>query len=206
MRIQKIEFENTTINLVLSEANSNDVARIVELLNGSGSKKTAETHVTNVTTAPTPAPAPSASAASKATRTRSTETAPAPTPAPAPAAAAPPPVPAPAPTPAPAPAATPAPAKGMNLSGKGSEHDDDEDEAPTNGAANGTAKYDLEKLKASTKVKDVLQHLMDCGVTDVQEMIGICTSLKAQVPVLGRVGDMADRVARTVEIMTGSKA
>lgn len=80
-----------------------------------------------------------------------------------------------------------------------------EDEEPTNGQAavesKGTVGYDLEILKTASTLRAVLEHLFEHGATDADALVETCVSLKDQVPVLGRVANLPERIKRALAVM-----
>ena len=67
-------------------------------------------------------------------------------------------------------------------------------------AADGKS-YDLEILKSSHTLRDILEHLFAHGYTEESEFISVCTQLKAEVPVLSRVSSLPDRIKRALAVM-----
>jgi len=59
----------------------------------------------------------------------------------------------------------------------------------------------LKKLKEAKKLKDVLQVLVDEGITEADDLKREAHRLKSIVPVLGRIENIDERVERTIEIM-----
>jgi hypothetical protein len=60
---------------------------------------------------------------------------------------------------------------------------------------------DLGVLQGAKALKDVLGHLWDCGFKSKDEMIDACKKLADQVPLIRRVGNLDDRVERTLAVM-----
>lgn len=56
------------------------------------------------------------------------------------------------------------------------------------------------RLAACTKLRDVLQLLIEGGMPS-SELAGYLESVKAEVPLLQRISNISDRVARTLEVM-----
>lgn len=58
----------------------------------------------------------------------------------------------------------------------------------------------LEALRAANKLRDVLAVLHDNGITEAAQVIAKCEELKAQVPLLARIGNLGERIQRTLEV------
>jgi hypothetical protein len=66
---------------------------------------------------------------------------------------------------------------------------------PTPVAATGDVATDLADAK---KMLDVVNYFFERGIKDADAIAAECEKVKMKVPVLSRVGDMRDRVARTM--------
>jgi hypothetical protein len=58
-----------------------------------------------------------------------------------------------------------------------------------------------DELKAAKKLKDVLNWIIDQGISDKEEIKAKCAELRPHVPVLQRISDIDSRVERTLEVM-----
>jgi len=59
----------------------------------------------------------------------------------------------------------------------------------------------LAEMKKATKIKDVLQPLMDLGIETIAGLVAKCEELKPDVPVLTRIPDLKERVTRAAEVL-----
>jgi len=62
-------------------------------------------------------------------------------------------------------------------------------------------KIDMGVLKERSKLRNVLSYLIEVGYTSPESLVDICLELKDQVPVLGRVANLSERIPRTLEFM-----
>ena len=93
---------------------------------------------------------------------------------------------------APPPPAPPAPKSGPAVAAP----QDDGEEPVQEGAGDVP-----EELVAAKSVRAVLEHLMESGITDVEELKSECRRIQAHVPVLARIEDLNGRIDRTVAVM-----
>lgn len=175
-------------------------AEVEAVLNALGGTKEA-------TTAPAPAPTQANGAAGKPTPTAAK---PAGAPATRAAGATPPPT-----TATPRTAAAPAKPKAAPPPPPPADDDDEEDEEDAATAddddddgEDGAAAADIEVpeetmavLVKATRIRDVLQPLIELGINTTPALVAKCEQLKAEVPVLGRIPDLADRVTRAAEVL-----
>jgi hypothetical protein len=69
-------------------------------------------------------------------------------------------------------------------------------------AVGGLAGLDMEKLKAQSKLREVIALIVDAGGGKTRaDLVRNCLALKAEVPVLSRIADMQDRIDRTLEVL-----
>jgi hypothetical protein len=64
----------------------------------------------------------------------------------------------------------------------------------------GAVTPDVATLATFTKFRDVVQHLLDSGVV-ADDIAKVCDGIKEQVPLLQRIPNLEERVARTLEVM-----
>lgn len=63
-----------------------------------------------------------------------------------------------------------------------------------------TGGIDPEKLASFTKLRDIIQYVIDSGIAPAG-VATFCEGVKADVPLLSRIPNIAERVARTLEVM-----
>lgn len=56
-------------------------------------------------------------------------------------------------------------------------------------------------IKNTSSMRDLLTYLADNGCKDIETMVATCISLKATVPILGKVPDVDTRVRRATEVL-----
>lgn len=57
------------------------------------------------------------------------------------------------------------------------------------------------ELLSARKLRDVLAYFIEQGTTDEDGLVSECERMKGQVPVLGRIANLNERVKRTLEVM-----
>jgi hypothetical protein len=58
----------------------------------------------------------------------------------------------------------------------------------------------VDRLAGFTKLRDLIQYAIECGIP-AEGMAAFCEGVKAEVPLLSRISNIADRVQRTLEVM-----
>lgn len=106
------------------------------------------------------------------------------------------------------------------------EEDDEEEEAgasaavpdgtpqrPRKPAGNGSKKvgdvYPLdesvgelpEAITSAVRLRQILAHLIDNGMTDTEKIVDECQRMRAAVPLLNRIGNLRERVVRSLSVM-----
>lgn len=61
----------------------------------------------------------------------------------------------------------------------------------------------VEALRGANKLRDVLAVLADAGIKEQGAVIAKCEELKSQVPLLARIGNLGERISRTLEVFGG---
>lgn len=69
--------------------------------------------------------------------------------------------------------------------------------APTAAPSN----VDIPALASKSKLRDILSALLKSGYDSPEKLIAVCEQIKDQVPVLGRIAEISERVPRTLEVM-----
>jgi len=85
--------------------------------------------------------------------------------------------------------------------------EDDEDEAPPPPPEGGKVKItadDVKALKETKKLREVLEYLVKKGIRTKAGLLKASHALKAQVPVLGRIEDLDERVPSAIELLDPS--
>lgn len=62
-------------------------------------------------------------------------------------------------------------------------------------------KYDLEILRNAPRLASVLDHLIRSGYRDPAEMVEVCQSVAGEVPIIGRITNLKDRIDVTLAKM-----
>lgn len=58
-----------------------------------------------------------------------------------------------------------------------------------------------EEIMEAKKLRDVLRELQAQGIKDQDDLKAECKRIQARVPVLSRIGNLEDRITRTLEVM-----
>jgi hypothetical protein len=60
---------------------------------------------------------------------------------------------------------------------------------------------DMTVVKSKTKLRGILNYLIDLGYPSVETVTDRCMEIKSEVPILDRVADLAERIPRTLAVM-----
>lgn len=62
---------------------------------------------------------------------------------------------------------------------------------------------DMDYIRSTTKLKDIIVHMRERGITTKDQLVERCTAIKAEVAIIARIPNLDERIARTLEVMGG---